>query len=189
MPILGLISGLLVTGFTSVAGRLTVVVFCFGVASLSHFEDPTFSDAALGFVIPVADVVGCGRPITGRLGSFDIGFLDVVVADGGRTRVEVLVVAGVLFIPELGRVSPEFTLLVSGLEPTRAEAGRETFGRADTGRVAGGRAETGRADPAGRADAGREAAGRSDVCRYEGMPVFLVESELPAPLNLSKRID
>lgn len=38
--VFGLISGRLETGFTSVAGRLTDVVFCFGVASLSHLDDP-----------------------------------------------------------------------------------------------------------------------------------------------------
>ena len=182
MFVFGLISGRFDTGFTSVAGLLTDVLFCFGVASLSHFEGAIFSDAALSLVLVLVDDDGCGRPTTGRLGRFEIGFLVPSVAELGRTRVEVLVVAGVLFIP--GRAKPELTRPVSGLEPTLAEAGRGTFGRADTGRVDVGRADTGRADP-GRADTGREDPGRSDGGRYEGMPVFLVESELTGPFNLS----
>ena len=185
MFVFGLISGRFDTGFTSVAGRLTDVLFCFGVASLSHFEGATFSDAALGLVLVLVDDDGCRRPTTGRLGRFEIGFLEPGVADGGRTRVEVLVVAGVLFIP--GRVKPELTRPLSGLDPTLAEAGRGTFGRADTGRVDVGRAETGRADP-GRADTGREDPGRSDGGRFEGIPVFLFESELIGPFNLSRQM-
>ena len=107
--------------------------------------------------------------MTGRFGRFEIGFRDPGVADGGRTRVEVLLAAGVLFMPG------------------RAEAGRDTFGRADTGRVDAGRAETGRVGP-GRADTGREEPGRSDGGRYEGKPVFLVESELLGPFNLSENM-
>lgn len=161
--VFGFISGRLEAGLTSVAGRLTDVVFCFGVASLSHLEDTVcLSDPAFVLTLPVDEVVdevdGL-RPITGRFGRFETGFLDPGVDDGGRTRVEVLFVAGVLFMP--GRVGPVLTRLLSGREPTRAEAGRDTFGRADTGRVDVGRAETGRADP-GRADTGREEPGRSD---------------------------
>jgi len=37
--VFGFISGRLEADLTSVAGRLTDVVFCFGVASLSHLED------------------------------------------------------------------------------------------------------------------------------------------------------
>ena len=148
MFVFGLISGRLEAGLTSVAGRLTDVVFCFGVASLSHFEDPAdFSGTARGLVPPVVDEVGCGRPITGRFGRFEIGFLEPGVAEVGRTRVDVLVVVDVLLMP--GRVRPVLARFVSGLEPARteAEAGRGTFGRADTGRVDVGRADTGREDP------------------------------------------
>ena len=122
--------------------------------------------------------------MTGRFGRFEIGFRDPGVTDGGRTSDEVLLAAGVLFTPEL---VPAFSLLLSGRDPTRAEAGRDRFGRADTGRVDVGRAETGRADP-GRADTGREDPGRSDGGRYEGIPVFLVESELLGPFNLSENM-
>jgi len=117
--------------------------------------------------------------MTGRFGRFEIGFRDPGVAEGGRTRVEVLLAAGVLFMLEL---VPVLNRLLSG----RAEVGRDTFGRVDTGRVDAGRAETGRAGP-GRADTGREDPGRSDGGRYEGIPVFLVESELLGPFNLSVR--
>lgn len=96
--------------------------------------------------------------MTGRFGRFEIGFLVPGVTDGGRTRAEVLLAAGVLFMPELVAV---VTRLLSNRDPTRLEAGRDTFGRAETGRVDVGRAETGRVDP-GRADAGREDPGRSD---------------------------